>query len=70
MGTSKILIFQVLEIQEAEKLSVVNIFYADPDNQTIPANMLHGMVVTYPEDIIEKEMNKREINKYEKHSLY
>jgi hypothetical protein len=44
--------------------------YAGPDNQLIQANMLQGTKVNYPEDVIEKEMNKREANKYEKHSLY
>lgn len=70
MGTSKILTFEVLEIQEAGKLSIMTILYAGPDNQLIPANMLQGTKVNYPEDVIEKEMNKREANKYEKHSLY
>jgi hypothetical protein len=70
MGNSKILTFEVFEIQEAGKLSIMNILYSGPDNQLVQASMLKGTIVKYPEDVIEKEMSKREVNKYKKNSLY
>jgi hypothetical protein len=36
----------------------------------LPAQNLVGTKVYYPADIIKKEMTKKEISKYEKHTLY
>ena len=70
IGSSKLLLFQLFEIQSEGKVTSFNIFYSGHDNQMIPSQNILGTKVTYPDQIIKKEMTKKEISKYEKNSLF
>jgi hypothetical protein len=70
IGPAKLLIFRVFEIQDEGKIDALKILYSGPDAKMIPAQNLKGTKVSYPDAIIKKEMTKREISKFEKHSLY
>lgn len=70
IGSSKLLTFKVFEIQDEGRLNTLKIIYSGPEARLLPAQNLVGTKVYYPVDIIKKEMTKKEISKYEKHTLY
>jgi hypothetical protein len=70
IGQSKILTFRVFEVEDEGSLKSLNILYQGPEDKMLTAQNLMGLKVLYPNDIIKKEMTKKEMSKYEKHSLY
>jgi len=70
MGSSELLSFSVVEIQDEGKVKNMDIFYAGSDDQLIPSNILLGTIGTFPDEVIKKEMTKKEVSKYIKKSLY
>ena len=70
IGSSKLLKFQIFEIQNEGKINTIDISYSGPNGETIAPQKLHGTKVTFPEVTIKKEMTKKEISKYDKKVLY
>jgi len=70
MSSSKLLSFYVVEILDEGKLKSMDLFYAGPTEKLIPSNNLIGTKVTYPDDVVKKEMTKKEVNKFDKKTLY
>jgi hypothetical protein len=70
IGSSKLLTFRVFEIQDEGRLHALKILYSGPEARLLPPQNLVGTKVYYPVDIIKKEMTKKEISKFEKHTLY
>jgi len=70
IGNAKLLTFRVFEVQDEGNVKSFNISYSGLDNQVVSYKNFNGTKVIYPDEIIKKEMTKKEISKYEKHTLY
>jgi len=70
IGNSKILTFKVFEIQNEGKVASFDIFYPGPDNKLLSPYNIRGLKSIFPEEVIIKEMTKKEISKYRKNSLF
>jgi len=70
MGSSKLLKFLVLELQNDGRIKILDILYAGSDGKMIPPQNLNGIKVVYPDKIITQELNKKEISRYKKRTLY
>jgi hypothetical protein len=70
IGSSKLLTFKVFEIQNEGKVASFDILYSGPNNKLLSSYNIRGLKVIFPIEIIKKEMTKKEISKYEKHSLF
>jgi hypothetical protein len=70
MGASKLLKFNILEIQNDGRIKSLNVLFSGADGNMILSQNLKGIKVQYSDKIIIQEMNKKEISKYYKGKLY
>jgi len=70
IGSSRLLKFYVLEFQNDGRIKTINILYSGSDNNMLAPNIINGTKVHYPDNIVTQEMNKKEISRYKKGSLY
>ncbi len=70
IGASKLLTFRVYEMQDEGMLKAINILYSGQDTHMILDQNLNGTKVFYSADIIKKEMTRKEISRFDKHTLY
>jgi hypothetical protein len=70
ISVSKLLKFSIFEILDEGQIKSIDILYSADDNKMIPSQNLMGVKVAHSDEVIRKEMSKKEISKYEKHSLY
>lgn len=70
IGSSKLLTFQIFEVQDQGNVKSFDFLYSGPDEQMCSAQNISGMKVTYPAAVIKKELSKKEISRYEKKTLY
>jgi hypothetical protein len=52
------------------KLKALEIYFTDQNKNLTPAALYNNKKVSYPREIIEKEMTDREVNKYKKGKLF
>lgn len=69
-GSSKTLIFRVYEIKDEGKIASIDILFAAADNKQLTSLNIRGLKTVFPDEIIKKEMTKKEISKYSKKSLF
>jgi hypothetical protein len=70
IGNSKLLMFQVFKIEEECKLQSIKIVYSGANDQLLSSENIPGTTVIHSNAVIKKEMTKKEISKFEKHTLY
>ena len=70
IGESGILVFRIYEIQSDGKVISIDVLYSGSNKQMVSAFNIMGTKVSYPSEIIKKEMTKRELSRYEKQTLY
>lgn len=70
IGDLKFLVFKVFEIIDDGEIASFDITYIGPNNKLLSSRNIRGLKVDYPNEIIIKEMSKREASKYKKNSLF
>lgn len=70
VNDSNLLIFHVYEIHDEGKLVPIETSYSGSNNKIVSSFNIDGINVTFPKAIIKKEMNKKEISKYDKNTLF
>jgi hypothetical protein len=70
IGESGILTLNIYAKKEGVTLKTVEIFFSDQDGGISSCSKINGTKVSYPLDVIKKEMTKGEIRKFEKGNLF
>jgi hypothetical protein len=66
----RILTLDIVAMQSNSTLKRLDIFYSDQNGDIISSKLMNGTTVSFPKKIIQRELTKKEIRKYEKGNLF